>query len=344
MPPNPDFPYYWTDETSTSPSARERMAMVYDSANEYILAFGGFDNATAQTDTWTYDGDWHHLTPATTPLNQGSLLGLAFDEIREEAVLTSRIYVGPGIHDYVFHTYVWDGTNWIEKFPATSPTWDAWNPIRFVFDKTNGYCLQFGGQTTGSTNAGTDYTWKWDGTTWTQLFPSTTPTPATLGGMAFDDYTGKIIMWGGVDHTNSAVKETWTWDGTDWTLETTPNSDPNANPQLLEACAVYWATIDRLIMIPEGDGFSMFTWEGTDWEPVIGIDTSLAYGYRNSFTAAELPTLDTVFVFGGRDGSGNVTASDKYLLKFPHPDDPATVAGKYAYYHNGEWHIMEDLV
>jgi hypothetical protein len=62
----------WTNlAPASNPSARKRHAMVWDTANDRILLFGGMTNigaSTASAETWEFiDGDWSQITPTNSP-------------------------------------------------------------------------------------------------------------------------------------------------------------------------------------------------------------------------------------------------------------------------------------
>jgi len=55
-------------------------------------------------------------------------------------------------------------------------------------------------------------TWVWDGSTWTQQSPATSP-PARFGAaMAYDAATGNVVMFGGFETTAVQPRgDTWIW-------------------------------------------------------------------------------------------------------------------------------------
>jgi len=65
---------------------------------------------------------------------------------------------------------------------------------------------------------GSDYTqnfsdtWIWNGSTWQQQSPSSSPPARSGQSMAFDDSISKVALFGGY-----SFNDTWTWDGTTWT-------------------------------------------------------------------------------------------------------------------------------
>ena len=52
-----------------------------------------------------------------------------------------------------------------------------------------------------------DDTWTWDGTTWTQQHPATSPSARTFASMAYDPATSTAVLFGG----KGTLADTWTW-------------------------------------------------------------------------------------------------------------------------------------
>lgn len=78
----------WTHvDTEHAPAARDRHAMIYDSASGYVVLHGGTNSRTRTTfgDTWLYDGlDWIEMTSAGPLPREDHVLG--FDPVREVVI------------------------------------------------------------------------------------------------------------------------------------------------------------------------------------------------------------------------------------------------------------------
>ncbi|MEW6430587.1 MAG: kelch repeat-containing protein, partial [Myxococcota bacterium] len=74
-------------------------------------------------------------------------------------------------------TWEWDGTNWIQRFPATNPPARAYHAMATLGAKV----VLFGGR--GTSNTLLSDTWEWDGTNWTQRSPATSPPARHLHAM-----------------------------------------------------------------------------------------------------------------------------------------------------------------
>ncbi len=79
-----------------------------------------------------------------------------------------------------------------------------------AYNAACGYVEMFGGSnalpiTSTSLNANT---WKYHAGTWTQLFPSSSPTPRAWGAMDYDYADGAMVLYGGTVDTGTAVGTT----------------------------------------------------------------------------------------------------------------------------------------
>jgi hypothetical protein len=74
-------------------------------------------------------------------------------------------------------------------------------------------------------------TWTWDGRSWTQQFPATSPAARSGSGMAYDAGGRQILLFGGapvlVYPNINYLSDTWTWNGTTWTA-VSPGTTPPA--------------------------------------------------------------------------------------------------------------------
>ena len=75
-----------------------------------------------------------------------------------------------------------------------------------AYDAATGNVVLFGGY---DGNAYGD-TWTWDGSTWTQQAPATSPGARYGAVMADDAATGNVVLFGGAD-IKLVLDDTWTW-------------------------------------------------------------------------------------------------------------------------------------
>jgi hypothetical protein len=168
---------------------------------------------------------------------------------------------------------------------------------QLAYDKKNGTAVFFGGK---GFNENFQDTWTWDGHTWTQQHPATSPGPILQASMAYDDATGLVVLFGGCPiGCQQGTNETWTWNGSTWTL-LHPAISPSPR---VSADMVYDAAIGKIVLFG-GEGSNMsplndtWTWDGTTWSkmypttsPSARLDASIAYD----------PATHSVVLFGGDD-------------------------------------------
>jgi hypothetical protein len=128
--------------------------------------------------------------------------------------------------------------NWTLESPTNLPT--ARERTATGTDGTNYY--MYGGQN-GSTVAGYDELWSYDGTDWTLLTASGISAPSTRRGAvgAFDIARGKFVVFGGLDTNGVAgerASDTWEWDATNGWVNVTPAS-PSPDGRWLVNNGVY---------------------------------------------------------------------------------------------------------
>jgi hypothetical protein len=134
----------WTQKLpARSPPGRHGQAMAYDSAHGQVVLFGGLgaDNNTVLSDTWTWDGsNWTQRSPVNSPPAR-NFHAMAYDSLHQQIVLfggsTSSYY------SLLSDTWVWDGSNWAQKFPANSP--QARFNQAMAYDGAHGQVVLFGG-------------------------------------------------------------------------------------------------------------------------------------------------------------------------------------------------------
>jgi hypothetical protein len=184
----------WTQGSpAASPSARDAHAMAYDSVRGVTILFGGLDGSGHVNDTWEWDGtNWTQHSPATSPSARFHH-AMAYDSVRGVTVLFGGTTYGAS--DFLSDTWEWDGTNWRQRVPATSPP--ARRLHAMVYDSTRGVTVLFGGDYVDG--SGNDFlfddTWEWNGTDWAQRSPATSPQARLGHAMAYDSVRGVTVLF-----------------------------------------------------------------------------------------------------------------------------------------------------
>jgi hypothetical protein len=242
----------WTEQHPVhSPDPREGFSLVYDAATGQVVLFGGATDLLLN-DTWTWDGrDWIQQHPARWP-PRAAAYGMAFDASTERVVL---------VLPYDSDTWTWDGTGWAKERPADKP---PGRDSASQMARDGDHVVMFGGTICPEL---CEYffrdTWTWDGTTWTQQFPATSPRGRYGGAFAYDQATHNTLLFGGLGH--GFRDDTWEWDGSDWNPLHAPVS-PSARYGVRMA---YDGSRDELVLFG-GIGPGQFlgdtwTWDGAIW-------------------------------------------------------------------------------
>ncbi|MBK8975654.1 MAG: hypothetical protein IPM29_06985 [Planctomycetes bacterium] len=184
---------------------------------------------------------------------------MAFDDFRGVAVLFGgvRLFGTDPFGD----TWEWDGSEWTERTPATSPP-----PLTghaMAFDPFRRRVVLFGGSTTGG--AFSAATWEWDGGTWTRRPTARQPSARASHAMAFDPRRGVVVLFGGFD--GSFRDDTWEWDGESWT-QIVPSRRPTGRAG--HKVAFVPAVDGGGVLLFGGRGSSgrrddTWRYDGTDW-------------------------------------------------------------------------------
>jgi hypothetical protein len=184
----------WTDVTpaGAKPSPRQNAGLVWDSARNRAVLFGGgeTDGANPKSDTWEWDGvTWADRTGTPAPpARQGH--GMAFHPAGRKVLM----FGGSNGSGYLGDTWVYDGST-----GAWSPLTTAGPSPRFFprmeYDSQRGRVVLYGGATAGFVaspeiwEAGLD---GWSG-------PATTlPMPGrAYHSMAHDPVRGRLVVFAG---------------------------------------------------------------------------------------------------------------------------------------------------
>jgi len=136
-----------------------------------------------------------------------------------DAAMGATLLYGGNTYDALYgDTWAFSKTTgWTQLTPAVSPP-----PLQgasMAYDPTSQTVVLFGGSLTripAGSGTDSDETWTWDGVTWTQQFPSVSPSARSwnaTNGMVFDSQLGKVVLFGGYTARFGMMDDTWEWDG-----------------------------------------------------------------------------------------------------------------------------------
>jgi hypothetical protein len=265
-----------------APSARAGVSEAYDPLHHQTILFGGqieFGNGRIHlfNDTWAWNGAvWTQLQQATSPPAR------AYASMAYDAATSTIVLFGGGnccFGGQMGDTWIWDGTNWHQAFPAASP------PGRYgaamAYDAAHQQVVLFGGSKFSLLvgNVFND-TWTWDGSTWAQQPTPIAPSARAFAAIAYDGADSTTVMFGGyAAATNGArlLSDTWTWDGSAWT-QRNPTVAPFARQG---AVAAYDPSRGTLVMF--GGEYAApnsltsyllgdtWTWNGATWQQLTNV-------------------------------------------------------------------------
>jgi hypothetical protein len=196
---------------------------------------------------------------------------------------------------------------------AAAPDWQLLprhEPIRRVapqvaYDAAHGTVVLFGGYICqGASCFPTDDTWTFDGSSWTQRHPATSPSARYLGSMTFDAKRGRVLLFGGLACTDSdctttaAASDTWTWDGTNWVQQSSTLA-----PSARYGAATTFDSDNERVLLYGGcigscptEGADLWAWDGAQWSL---IDINSAPGARFCAQFAYDPAHKKTVLFSG---------------------------------------------
>jgi hypothetical protein len=201
--------------------------------------------------------------------------------------------------------------NWLQLSPATSPP--ARTAAAMAYDPATGDTVLFGGvQVTSGPEVLLGDTWTWDGSTWSQVFPSASPPALYSASFAYDDATNDLVLFGGIS-ANGDLSETWIWNGTTWTQEASNAlQPPPVPPTRHSASMVFDQAASQMVLFGGVDGRTVlddtWTWNGTTWTQQ---HPSAKPSSRYAATMSYDPAKANAVLFGGFS-SGETAMSDTW--------------------------------
>lgn len=217
----------------TKPPARLAHAMVFDSARNRVVMFGGRDepadrnaNPTFLNDTWFWQNDnWTQAQSAQNPPAR-SFTGMAYDRARDRVVLYGgNIVDEDGQPVPLYDTWEFDGTNWTR---VNNDVTKVGKPI-LEYDPVSNQTYMIGLVEGGITPV--MYRYLPATHAWEQVTGATMPTCVNEGHLVFDAVRGKLVFFGGVCIVNTPeAEELYEWNGTTWT-KLTGNTIPRGTGQ-----------------------------------------------------------------------------------------------------------------
>lgn len=204
---------------------RDGLSIVHDPSCAVTLAFGGGPATPASTksnEVYRFPDaagrpQWAQIFPTGNLPAPRTHHAMTYDQERK-AFFVFGGYLGAPIAGDTWKLATTDCVTWAWSLvtPGTSPPprYDA----QLTYDPVRKVSVLFGGRNiTNGEETPLGDTWHWDGTTWTERTPTTSPPERFNHGMTLDSRRRTIVLYGGRDENNN-LDDTWEWDGTTWTL------------------------------------------------------------------------------------------------------------------------------
>ncbi len=291
----------WVQKTpAVSPSPRAGHAMAYDSARRRLMLFGGYGDDWEEeesyfADTWVSDGNtWVKRAPGTSPHRRRGH-AMAYDSARGRVVLFGGYYADwQGHFQFFADTWEWDGDTWVQKTPATSPP--ARYNLAMAYDSARGRVVLFGGYSYDGTGHRLADTWEWDGDTWAQRTPETSPPARDRHALAYDAARQRVVLFGGWTDPALRLADTWEWDGDSW-IQRTPGMSPLSRANHAMA---YDSARGRVVLFG-GEGFGgVFLADAWEWDGNTWVQRAASPSSRTGHAMAYDSARGRVVLFGVR--------------------------------------------
>jgi hypothetical protein len=196
--------------------------------------------------------------------------------------------------------------NWIQPQEPVSPPGRCCMGI--AYDPAMAASVMFGGFTNPTI---LNDTWTWSsGQGWSQLFPTTSPSPRESPAMAYDGAAGNIVLFGGSNANSNGIfyNDTWIWDGTTWTQQF-----PAISPPVRQFGAMAYDAATRTVVLFGGfDGYTNPLGDTWTWN---GLTKSWTQHFPATSPSPRQPAMmayddatKTVVLFSGSDGSSDYTS------------------------------------
>lgn len=238
----------------------------------------------------------------TTPVPTRYNAGYVYDSFRNKLVLFSgALLVNGGLNNSLNDTW---------EFDLTTKTWALITTVHapngrtghaMSYDPVNHVVVLFGGWH-GTSGTGTNDTWTYDGTDWTQQNADGTggvPNQKNYASLTYDSYRGKHYLYGGADGYNNAVNGLWEYDvgANTWTFKSPSGGSPG-NRYL--HVPIYDSNRKKLVITGGmSDFYSNFYNDVWEYDPNSGGDGSWVQVIQN------------------RDGSGSYTGGSSNSTTWP---------------------------
>lgn len=185
----------WVEVTPPgSPTPREGHAMAFDSENDLIIMYGGFDGFNYLFETWTYSTTgniWMSLNPASHPPAR-AWTAMSYDTEKDYVVLFGGLEQFQQTGDT--WKYELSGNAWTPLFPMSVPRERHGHSM--VYDESQGLHIITGGYVRGMVWSDT---WMYNSTSvmWENKPLGDDPMPRANHSLVYDSVNEEVYLFGG---------------------------------------------------------------------------------------------------------------------------------------------------
>lgn len=281
-----------------TPPRRYSTGMCFDGSRAVGVWYGCYTGQTPVGDLWEWDGrQWLERFPSTSPTPRIGF-GMTFDAARNRTIMVGGC---DSLQQTWFaDTWSWDGTNWTQHVPPSSPPPRA--GLALGYDADRKVVVLFGGLVGTSWLADT---WEWDGRLWTQRSPTNSPPPRAHTQLAYDARRKRMVLFGGSQQFGY-LGDTWEWDGVSWQQRFPVTSPSSRWVSILE-----YDTVRQRVVLHGGNAVSdTWEWDGNNWllvspsgGPNPAVAPAAAYDSRRRQLVALSGTMTWTFGFAAPAGA-----------------------------------------
>ncbi len=208
-----------------------------------------------------YDDSWIEMSPVIAPPGRGDA-PLVYDSESDVVILFGGL-LGPGrgkLNDTWAYSY--ESNTWYNMSPSIAP--DGRGAYMFAYDSESHRAILFSGlirkddPPTGHVCYNETWAYDYNSNTWTDLKPTTMPTPRVYPAMGYDEESDRIILFGGILEGTTVAADTWAYD---YNTNTWENMNPATRPSARFAAAMaYNSAVDKMILTGgTSDGVTGYT-------------------------------------------------------------------------------------
>lgn len=198
----------WNVLENQGPYKADHHAMVYSSADDKLIAFGGWNGESVLGETWSWDGEWSKLGIASPPPR--SAFGMAYNKSENKIQLFGGLWINGQYAD------VWEFSqnNWTS--PGGPYDNSSLDHHSMIYDSNLKKVVLFGGK---------NYRYRMQNKTLTisgsqvTAIAETGPSVRHSIGLTYDNKNGLGYLYGGKEYVNNEqlpLGDFWKWDGSKW--------------------------------------------------------------------------------------------------------------------------------